>query len=64
VAEVYVVGSLNADHRVRVASIPKAGETILGSDIPLLAVDAFDASAPPKLSRALWAFAAAHQRRI
>jgi ribokinase len=33
VPEVYVVGSLNADHRVRVASIPKAGETVLGSDV-------------------------------
>ena len=32
-ADVYVVGSLNADHRVRVARIPEAGETILGSDI-------------------------------
>lgn len=28
-----VVGSLNADHRVRVARIPAAGETVLGSDI-------------------------------
>jgi ribokinase len=33
VADVYVVGSLNADHRVRVNRIPEAGETILGSDI-------------------------------
>jgi ribokinase len=33
VADVYVVGSLNADHRVRVSRIPKAGETILGSEI-------------------------------
>jgi ribokinase len=33
VADVYVVGSLNADHRVRVSSIPMPGETILGSDI-------------------------------
>jgi ribokinase len=33
VADVYVVGSLNADHRVRVSSIPKSGETILGSEI-------------------------------
>lgn len=32
-ADVYVVGSLNADHRVRVSRIPEAGETILGSDI-------------------------------
>ena len=31
--DVYVVGSLNADHRVRVSRIPKAGETILGSQI-------------------------------
>lgn len=31
--DVYVVGSLNADHRVRVTSIPKAGETVLGSEI-------------------------------
>ncbi len=31
--DVYVVGSLNADHRVRVSRIPGAGETILGSDI-------------------------------
>jgi ribokinase len=33
VADVFVVGSLNADHRVRVSRIPKAGETILGSEI-------------------------------
>jgi ribokinase len=33
VADVYVVGSLNADHRVRVTRIPDAGETLLGSDI-------------------------------
>jgi ribokinase len=33
VADVYVVGSLNADHRVRVSRIPGAGETMLGSDI-------------------------------
>jgi ribokinase len=33
VSDVYVVGSLNADHRVRVSRIPKAGETILGSEI-------------------------------
>jgi ribokinase len=33
VADAYVVGSLNADHRVRVSSIPRAGETILGSEI-------------------------------
>ena len=32
-ADVYVVGSLNADHRVRLSRIPGAGETILGSDI-------------------------------
>ena len=32
-ADVYVVGSLNADHRVRVSRIPMAGETILGSEI-------------------------------
>jgi ribokinase len=33
VSDVYVVGSLNADHRVRVSRIPEAGETILGSEI-------------------------------
>jgi ribokinase len=33
VGDVYVVGSLNADHRVRVNRIPRAGETILGSQI-------------------------------
>jgi ribokinase len=32
-ADVYVVGSLNADHRVRVSRIPAAGETVLGSEI-------------------------------
>lgn len=32
-ADVYVVGSLNADHRVRVRRIPAAGETVLGSEI-------------------------------
>jgi ribokinase len=31
--DVYVVGSLNADHRVRVTSIPTAGETVMGSEI-------------------------------
>lgn len=30
---VFVVGSLNADHRVRVARIPAAGETVLGSTV-------------------------------
>ncbi|GFG53207.1 ribokinase [Mycolicibacterium agri] len=30
---VFVVGSLNADHRVQVARIPKPGETMLASDI-------------------------------
>ena len=30
---VFVVGSLNADHRVRVRDIPKPGETVLGSDV-------------------------------
>jgi ribokinase len=30
---VFVVGSLNADHRVRVLKIPTAGETVLGSEI-------------------------------
>ncbi|HEX2285172.1 MAG TPA: ribokinase [Mycobacterium sp.] len=36
-ADVYVVGSLNADHRVRVSRIPMAGETILGSEIVVAA---------------------------
>lgn len=31
--QVFVVGSLNADHRVRVRDIPKPGETVLGSDV-------------------------------
>ncbi|MHC9292113.1 ribokinase [Mycobacterium sp. LTG2003] len=30
---VFVVGSLNADHRVRVARIPSAGETVIGGDV-------------------------------
>jgi len=30
---VFVVGSLNADHRVRVRNIPRPGETVLGSDV-------------------------------
>jgi ribokinase len=30
---VFVVGSLNADHRVRVPRIPSGGETVLGADI-------------------------------
>src|ERR1044071_7537795 len=30
---VYIVGSLNADHRVKVARIPSPGETVLGGDI-------------------------------
>lgn len=37
---------------------------ILGVPTPLLAADPFETSAPAKLSRALWAFAAAHKRRI
>jgi ribokinase len=37
VSDVYVVGSLNADHRVRVSRIPKAGETLLGSEIVVAA---------------------------
>lgn len=32
-ARVFVVGSLNADHRVQVARIPQPGETVLASDI-------------------------------
>jgi serine kinase of HPr protein (carbohydrate metabolism regulator) len=39
-------------------------ETILGVAVPLLAADAFELSAPAKLSRALGAFDAAHKRRI
>jgi ribokinase len=31
--QVWVVGSLNADHRVGVARIPTAGETVLGSEV-------------------------------
>lgn len=34
---VFVVGSLNADHRVRVARIPAAGETVMGSDVVVAA---------------------------
>jgi ribokinase len=34
---VYVVGSLNADHRVLVQDIPKPGETVLGSEIVVAA---------------------------
>jgi len=30
---VYVVGSLNADHRVHVVKIPRPGETVLASDV-------------------------------
>ena len=30
---VFVVGSLNVDHRVRVARIPSAGETVIGGEI-------------------------------
>jgi ribokinase len=30
---VFVVGSLNADHRVRVRTIPRPGETVLGSEV-------------------------------
>jgi ribokinase len=36
-ARVSVVGSLNADHRVRVVRIPAAGETVLGSEIVVAA---------------------------
>jgi serine kinase of HPr protein (carbohydrate metabolism regulator) len=41
-----------------------ATETILGVVAPLLAVDPFELSAPAKLSRAMTAFDAAHNRRI
>lgn len=41
-----------------------ATETILGVQVPLLAVNPFEASAPAKLSRAMEAFDAAHKRRI
>ncbi|WP_006242619.1 ribokinase [Mycolicibacterium tusciae] len=34
---VFVVGSLNADHRVRVRDIPKPGETVLGSNVVVAA---------------------------
>lgn len=34
---VFVVGSLNADHRVRVRDIPRPGETVLGSDVVVAA---------------------------
>jgi ribokinase len=34
---VYVVGSINADHRMRVARIPSAGETVLGDDVVVAA---------------------------
>lgn len=34
---VFVVGSLNADHRVHVARIPQPGETVLASDIVISA---------------------------
>ena len=37
VARIFVVGSLNADHRVRVSEIPRAGETVLGSQIAVAA---------------------------
>lgn len=36
-AQVFVVGSLNADHRVHVARIPQPGETVLASDIVIAA---------------------------
>jgi len=35
--QVFVVGSLNADHRIRVNRIPTAGETVLGSEIVVAA---------------------------
>ena len=39
-------------------------EAILGAPVPLLAVAAFETSAPAKLRRAMEAFDAAHKRRI
>jgi len=39
-------------------------ETILGIEVPLLAVKPFEVSAPAKLGRAMQAFDAAHKRRI
>lgn len=41
-----------------------ATQTIAGIEIPRLAVNPFETSAPVKLSRALEAFDAAHKRRI
>ena len=41
-----------------------ATEAILGVEVPLLAVEPFETSAPAKLSRAMEAFDAAHKRRI
>lgn len=41
-----------------------ATEAILGIAVPLLAANPFEISAPAKLSRALEAFDAAHNRRI
>ncbi|MBX3482822.1 HPr kinase/phosphorylase [Phenylobacterium sp.] len=41
-----------------------ATETVLGVEIPLMAADPFELSAPAKLGRALEAFDAAHKRRI
>lgn len=41
-----------------------ATETVLGISVPLVAVSAFESSAPAKLSRAMETFDAAHKRRI
>ncbi|WP_296597457.1 HPr kinase/phosphorylase [Phenylobacterium sp.] len=41
-----------------------ATEAIVGIEVPRLAVNPFESSAPVKLSRALEAFDAAHKRRI
>lgn len=41
-----------------------ATETILGVSVPLQAAELLESSAPAKLSHVLWAFDAAHKRRI
>lgn len=58
--EIVLLARLQAPERIPEPTT----ETILGVAIPLLAVAAFEASAPVKLGRAMETFDAAHKRRI
>jgi serine kinase of HPr protein (carbohydrate metabolism regulator) len=58
--EIVLVARLQVPERIP----DSATEAVLGLAIPLLSVAPFETSAPAKLSRAMEAFDAAHNRRI